>query len=396
MLVIDEATQCTLTSLLPLIYRCKRLVVIGDPEQLPAIPSIGLGAERGLSEKHQVTEWLSLLGHADNDIYKSCVACLPRRHADVITLAEHYRSHPLIIGFSNQHIYRKSLQLRKDPTQSKAVPLGSGVVGINVSGNCSRVENSWLNGPERDAVVDLIKQLRADPSGSGLSVGVVTPFRSHANAIEKRLEQLDLTSAVTVDTVHGYQGDERDVMIFSPVVAKGINPAAARWVETPQNLINVAITRARETLFFVADFNECRRQQGILRKFTRYAEGINLLRRTSAEELQLFGWILMQGLMPEIHPKIRDIDVDFVLANGGTRLVIEVDGDQHNTALAQDEARDAFLVGAGYRVLRVKARDVRDAPAVVLARIGKALKIHEDAWAFTGEQVLDSQIGRAG
>ncbi len=35
LLVIDEATQCTLTNLLPMIYRAKRIVVIGDPEQLP-------------------------------------------------------------------------------------------------------------------------------------------------------------------------------------------------------------------------------------------------------------------------------------------------------------------------------------------------------------------------
>ncbi len=395
LVVIDEATQCTLTNLLPLIYRCKRIVVIGDPEQLPAIGSIGLAAERGLADKYQITDWLSLFGHADNDIYKTCVSCLPRRQADVITLAEHYRSHPLIIGFSNQYIYRKSLQLRKDPTQTKDVPLGAGVVGINVAGNCARVENSWLNGPERDAVVELIRQLRADPSGANLSIGVVTPFRSHANAIEKRLEQQELGRDVTVDTVHGYQGDERDVMIFSPVVARGINPAAAKWVETPRNLINVAVTRARETLFFVADFNECRKQQGILGQFTRYTEKINLLRETSAEELQLFGWILMQGMMPEIHPRIKDIEVDFVLTNGGTRLAIEVDGDQHNIATAQDAARDAFLVGAGYRVLRVKARDVRDAPAVVLARIGKTLEIREDAWDFTGLDMVSSSTDMA-
>jgi very-short-patch-repair endonuclease len=150
------------------------------------------------------------------------------------------------------------------------------------------------------------------------------------------------------------------------------------------------VTRARETLFFVADFNECRKQQGILGQFTAYTEKINLLRNTSMEELQLFGWIVMQGLMPEIHPKIRDIEVDFVLTNGGTRLAIEVDGDQHLNTTVQDAARDAFLVGAGYRVLRVKARDVRDAPAVVLARIGRALEIQEDAWDFSGLDVVSS------
>jgi hypothetical protein len=380
LLIIDEATQCTLTNLLPLIYRCKRLVVIGDPEQLPAIGNIGLAAERALAEKYEIADWLSLFGHADNDVYKCGVNCLPRRQADVVMLTEHYRSHPLIIGFSNQYIYRKSLKLRKDPLQAKEVPMGAGVVGVNVSGISQKVKNSWINGHERDAVIKLIRDIRADERGSGISIGVVTPFRGQSDSIQEALQRNNLAADVTVDTVHGYQGDERDIMIFSPVVSRGMNPAAAKWVETPKNLINVAITRARETLFFVADFAECRKQSGVLGQFCKYVEKIDVLRKTSQEELQLFGWILMQGMMPEVHPRVRDIEVDFILRNGGVQLAIEVDGDQHDSQSAQDAARDAFLQGQGYQVFRVKARDVREAPAVVMARLGNALELNVDDW----------------
>jgi len=218
-----------------------------------------------------------------------------------------------------------------------------------------------------------------------LSIGVVTPFRGQQNAIQKALDSNGLATDVTVDTVHGYQGDERDVMIFSPTVARGMNPSAAKWVETPKNLINVAITRAREVLYFVADFNECRRQQGVLGQFARYVETVDLLRKTSFEEMQLFGWILMQGMMPEVHKRINGIEVDFILERDGIRLAIEVDGDQHNATKAQDQARDSSLVGAGYKVLRVKARDVRDAPAVVLARIGKVLEVRKEDWDYEVE-----------
>ena len=360
-------------------------MVIGDPEQLPAIPSLGLNAERAIAEKYGVADWLNLLGHADNDLYKCAVSCLPRRQGDVVTLVEHYRSHPLIIGFSNQYIYRKSLKLRKDPNQSKEVPMGSGVVGVNVSGRCERIDGSWANLPEATAVVELVSSIRRDPAGANLTIGVVTPFRGQKNAIQKALDNNDLAKEVTVDTVHGYQGDERDVMIFSPTVARGMNPSAAKWVETPKNLINVAITRAREALYFVADFDECRKQQGVLGQFARYVETVDLLRKTSFEEMQLFGWILMQGMMPEVHKRINGIEVDFILERSGIRLAVEVDGDQHLGTTAQDQARDASLVGAGYKVLRVKARDVRDAPAVVLARIGKQLEAREEEWDYEVE-----------
>ena len=88
LLVIDEATQCTLTNMLPLIFRAKRLVVVGDPEQLPSMESLGVEAERTLAARFGVEEWAEHLGHAGNDVYKTAVGVLPRRQADVISLVE--------------------------------------------------------------------------------------------------------------------------------------------------------------------------------------------------------------------------------------------------------------------------------------------------------------------
>jgi hypothetical protein len=88
LLVIDEATQCTLTNMLPLIFRAKRLVVIGDPEQLPSIESLGVEAERTLAARFGGEEWAELLGHVGTDVYKTAVGALPRRQADVISLVE--------------------------------------------------------------------------------------------------------------------------------------------------------------------------------------------------------------------------------------------------------------------------------------------------------------------
>jgi len=88
LLVIDGATQCTLTDLLPLIFRAKRLVVVGDPDQLPSLDSLGVEAERTLAARFGVEEWAERLGHVGNDAYKTAVGALPRRQADVISLVE--------------------------------------------------------------------------------------------------------------------------------------------------------------------------------------------------------------------------------------------------------------------------------------------------------------------
>ena len=62
-----------------------------------------------------------------------------------------------------------------------------------------------------------------------------------------------LNSELLIDTVHKFQGDERDVMIFSPVVSKGITDGAVGFLKKTDNLFNVAITHARAALIVVGD-----------------------------------------------------------------------------------------------------------------------------------------------
>jgi very-short-patch-repair endonuclease len=373
-LVIDEATQCTVTNILPLIYRAKRIAVIGDPEQLPAIPNISPAAESALAAKHGIEEnLLNVIGHAENDLYKAAVRCLPGGRHDVIALQEHYRSHPLIIGFSNLHVYQTALKVRTDPAHVASLPFGSSVHGQHVSGLCVRgkFNSSWQNQPEAEAVCNLVKRLRQGLEARSRSLGIVTPFRAQTELIAEQLRSLDLLDGVTVGTVHTFQGDERDIMIFSPVVSRGIGDGAARWVENPKNLINVAVTRARLALFLVADFEICRLQEGLLGDLAKYVDTVEKLRKTSEEELELFSWMVVQGWNPIVHRVERDIEIDFVLSYEGKRLAIEVDGAQHGDTTEQDRARDTFLRGMGYDVLRVPARAVRETPSLVIKQIGE-------------------------
>jgi very-short-patch-repair endonuclease len=373
--IVDEASQCTLTNLLPLMFRGRTLAVIGDKEQLPAIPAVRLSEELVLARKFDVEEYLSIIGHADNDVYSAASAALPRGRTDVLMLVEHYRSNPQIIGFSNRHIYSKRLELKKDPNLSGRLPVASGVYSVSVRGKAEQGPDgrSWVNKPEAHAVIDLIKGLKEGDSRS-LSLGVVTPFSAQKYHLREQLDSIGLASEVLVDTAHGFQGDERDIIVFSPVVGNGMTPGSCRWVETPHNLINVAITRAREALFVVADFDGCMLQEGILRKLALYCKDIQLLRETSAAELELFTWMVMRGWDPDIHKRVGDIEVDFLLkGTQGVRIAIEVDGDQHLRTPEQDRARDSYLQAHGYTVLRVRAREVMETPHDVIHRVEEAL-----------------------
>ncbi len=370
--IIDEATQCTLTNLLPLVYRGKRLAVIGDGHQLPAIPTIRGMEERALAKKFGVEDLLEFIGHDENDVYSTAAQSLPRRRADVVMLTNHYRSHPQIIGFSNNQIYQRELRLLRDPKGRRALQAGSGVHVKEVTGQTVRGPKgrSWRNPIEAAAVADLIAGVRTREDSS-LSIGVVAPFRAQVEMIIEELDKRQASRNVLVGTAHQFQGDERDIMVFSPVVARGIPENSAKWVESPPNLINVAVTRAREALFVVADLEFCSRQDGILKHMARYCRTIQSLRETSPAELELFSWMCVEGWSPDVHVPSGDIEVDFILiAPSGEKLAIEVDGDEfHDDRKEQDKARDAYLIARGFTVLRFPAREVFETPASVIHRI---------------------------
>lgn len=375
LLIIDEATQCTITSILPLIYRCKKIIVIGDMDQLTAIDNISISAERFIADKFGVEKYLYLLGHCRCNIYKSVLNMIPVKEGNVISLTDHYRSHPLIIGFSNYYVYKNRLVLKKpmkEINQNKV----SGVFGINVAGEAhrDRKTDSWCNMREAQEVIRLIQSFKSIPEYSNFSIGVITPFRGQVNLLYGMLEQTNDITNVLVSTVHKYQGDEKDIIIFSPVVAKGMTPSAAKWVENPQNLINVAVTRAKEALYVVSDFEVCRRQPGILGSLIKYTEKIELLRRTSLYELQLFGLMILQGWEIAIHPTIKDIEVDFIVTHLGNRVVVEVDGRQHEKQKVMDHNRDAMLAGNGYGVIRISTREIVDTPFETIERIRESLQ----------------------
>ena len=374
--VIDEASQCTLTNLLPLMYRGRSLTVIGDDNQLPAIPTIREAEELILARKHDVEPYLNVIGHAKNNVYNTATEALPRRRADVIMLEEHFRSHPQIIGFSNRYIYNQRLELKKDPQLQNRLPVGSGIHPVQVAGSARRRgrNGSWFNEQEGREVLSVVNTLRASGDRS-IEIGIVTPFRGQKEWLREELDKIGQASEILVDTANGFQGDERDVIIFSPVVARGIDESAARWVESPPNLINVALTRAREVLYVVADLDYCRMQKGTLHKLAVYCKEIQVLRDTSPAELELFSWLVLKGWEPQVHPRVGDLEVDFILKSAmGRRLVLEVDGREfHQNTQVQDKSRDTYLLGQGYKVLRFGGREVMETPFDVLNRIDEAI-----------------------
>lgn len=267
LVVIDEASQCSIAAVLPLLFRARRALIIGDPMQLGHIPGISPQQER----QARVRAGLSAAQLEDRrlafHVYSSYHAAA--RQADsTLLLDEHYRCHPEIADVVNGHCYAGRLRVLTDvrrqvPAVNPVGPADSAPVlgwvdvpeGMSVPGADGK---SWRNRAEAEAVRDAVELLLARLPKDA-TVGVVTPFRAQKDALARMLRD----ERVRVGTVHAFQGGQRDVMVLSPVATPNTPPRTAHWVASQVNLWNVAITRAKSQLITVGGQAFWRSQAGL-------------------------------------------------------------------------------------------------------------------------------------
>ena len=254
-LIIDEASQCDIASALPLILRAKQVVVIGDPMQLKHITSVRREEDETIREHLGLTS-RPYLKYAEQSLWDYAADFLAHanQNSSPITLENHYRCHHDIIGYSNNQFYSKFLDkpLNVKTDESRMTLPQKGVVMINIRGQ-QESENVNINRIEADRVVNLAKELCSIQAD--VSIGIVTPFRDQADYIKSRFDD-SLKNNVEVNTAHGFQGDEKDVIIYSLVVTDNSPQRKVNWIDyMVPNLVNVAVTRARQTLYVVGNAN---------------------------------------------------------------------------------------------------------------------------------------------
>ena len=313
-------------------------------------------------------------------------------------MKDHFRSCADIIEFSNENFYDGSLRTATKYSYLKT-PAGEkpGIRWINVKGQTVKPDSgSAFNRKEAEAVVKELARL-IDVGYQG-TIGVTTPFRRQAEEIRSILEKqenkqlyekLALKHEFIADTVHKFQGDERDVMIFSPVVSNGITDGALGFLASTGNLFNVAITRARAVLIVVGNYQYCRQSKvPYLQAFTEYVKKLyTKVDDKSTEEAANYGrmypWVANPDQVSEwekifytalynagIHTipqyPVEKYKLDLaVILDNDIKLDIEVDGEmyhkQWNGELCyRDQLRNQRMFELGWDVRRFWVYQIRD------------------------------------
>jgi len=372
--VIDEASQCDILSALPLLYRAKSAIIIGDPNQLKHITLLSAKKEKEIAKKHGVESLLPDWSYRRKSIYDLAESRLLDTGGQPHLLSFHYRCHPDIIGFSNSTLYRNKLSTKTDllELQKKFQKEELGVFWHDVKGSVPHSLTSACNLEEVNRIMALIEDWRPSLEAQEVSIGIVTPFskqviklKAAIDARKKRWGE-SFASSIVIGTAHRFQGDECDLIIFSPVVAPGMKAHLANWVASTEELLNVAITRARGAFHVVGDEASCRAAGFLLEQLAIYIQTCrsNKVGQFSYESPaeEVVGEILSSfGFSFFTQIEKGPYRLDFVITTlFGNKINLEVDGRQHygSEQVAKDEIRDRYISDLGYKVVRVSAKDV--------------------------------------
>ena len=397
--IFDEASQVDLPSAAPALYRAKRAIIVGDPMQLTHIAGLTRDIDKGLAKIHGLTEkkdiYPSKVRYCDVSLYKSAENSLNHKP---ILLINHYRSEDQIIALCNQAFYDKRLKIMTTLDYSRypgSLPLG--VHWINCEGEVFKHPGgSRINQAEVLLVDKVFQDVLRKISGTNLSVGVVTPYSRQQDAIHETLSksipsELLEKHNIEVLTAHKFQGSEKDIVIFSLVLASRGSGNSDRWYNIYPQILNVALSRAKYLLYVVGDKKFCHGRTGVLKRIVETYDEIKKQEKTeqytifekfdSPTERYLFEKLQeidfeRQGykLIPKL--VVKRYTLDFALL-GKKKIDVECDGYQHEIIeglpVLEDVERDIFLEKEGWKVLRFPNHKVLSRTNIVLENILKNL-----------------------
>lgn len=244
-LFIDEAAQAFEAACWAAIIKADRVIFAGDHLQLPPTIKCHEAEVKGL-----------------NKTLMEKVASEKPNCVELLTVQ--YRMHEDIMQFSSNWFYEGRLVADKNIAERTIIPLDSPLVWKDTSKlgfeeQQNPLSQSRLNSSE---ALLLVKTLRDYCRQMGIEriineridFGLISPYKSQVQLLRKLIKQSKflkpILPSITVNTVDGFQGQERDVILISMV--RGNDEGRIGFLNDLRRM-NVAITRARMKLIILGD-----------------------------------------------------------------------------------------------------------------------------------------------
>lgn len=249
-LIVDEASMLAEPQLIALARNItKRIILVGDFQQLSPIT-------------------LANIPILKDSVFKLCGIDINHTdHPALHQLLNQRRSNPNLVDIINNSFYDDKLiakNIKYNPIVARA-PYSDCVIGMKcVTDGVVRFTKGGTrqNKPNAEAVMDLLDLYNKEKEDT-FSIGIITPYIGQVALLKalfiNKSYNLDFQERVKIGTVHTFQGSECDVIIFDMVdcsqFEKGKKPYFGKIYagEQGEQLLNVAISRARHKLIVVCD-----------------------------------------------------------------------------------------------------------------------------------------------
>ena len=232
LVIMDESGQCNAATALIPIAKAESLLLVGDPNQLKPVIILEDAMNELLKDKYNVNDKYDYKKNSILDIMIS-----NDNISKYILLEYHYRCGKKIISFSNQRYYNNSLNL-------KYLSEDGNLEVLDVKNQNVKQKNEAAE--EALAIVNYIERNNVQ------NAYIITPFVNQKELILTMLNQKGIKD-IGCGTIHSIQGAEKDTIIFSPAISPKTSKKTFEWIKNNYELINVAVTRAKNKLVIAAD-----------------------------------------------------------------------------------------------------------------------------------------------
>jgi very-short-patch-repair endonuclease len=393
LVIVDEASQCDIASVVPLLARSKRAVFVGDPMQLQHVSNLEAAVEQSLLQQYELTDTqVQRFTYRVNSAFdlahnNSSVADSAR-----VSLDLHFRSHNLIADYCNEAFYSKTLRV-VTATERLNIPrsMQPGIHWTHVAGKLEPGPSGAWCAEEIEAIRRELLTLATE--GYCGTVGVVTPFRQQMIRLRDATETWDTLPAefkervrFLASTAHGFQGDERDLILFSLCGGPDMPKGAMIFLRENPNLFNVAVSRARAVLHIVGN-RAWALNCGVsfIEKLAKWTLPKDAGERGRQREPYQSPWekifaeaLLQAGItvVPQYPIAGRSLDLAIL---GPRKVDVEVDGESvHRTAGGgrkdDDYWRDLQLESLGWKVCRFWVYELRENLTACIQRVLNVLE----------------------
>ena len=251
--IIDEASQALEPECWNAILKADRVIFAGDHKQLPPTVKSEEAKKFGL----EIT-MLDLLSEQPDCTH---------------LLTVQYRMHQNILGFSNERFYQNQLQ-SSDTVKNRLLPGDHNAVIFIDTAGCSFDETvnpsqkSFKNEGEYFIIREYIEQKKELLLGA--SIGIISPYAEQVRYLTEVMSGETVFSDLEIElnTIDGFQGQEKDVMFISLVRS---NDKGEIGFLKDERRLNVALTRARKKLIVIGD-SATLGQHDVFIKFIEYVE----------------------------------------------------------------------------------------------------------------------------